>query len=121
VLVNNWQGDHAFDAVFFQQVFTDFAFVIGVGTHRAVGQQQRHAAVAGRRDAVLPVRVVVFDAGVPFLHIEWRIGHHEVRAQVWVFIVAEGVGRFAAKIEVDAAIAMFIAAKCQVVVLDYWP
>jgi hypothetical protein len=58
--------------------------------------------VAGGRDAVLPAGVVVFDAGVPLFHVEGWIGHDEVGAQVGVFVVAEGVGRFAAEVEVDA-------------------
>ena len=58
--------------------------------------------VAGGRDAVLPARVVVFNAGVPLFHVKGWIGHDEVGAQVGVFVVTEGVGRFAAEVEVDA-------------------
>ena len=113
------ERDHAFDAIFFQQAFADFAFIAGVGAHGAVGEQQAHAAVwrevvehvlhpgevgvVGGRGAVLPAGVVVFDAGVPFFHVEGRIGHDEVGAQIGVFVVAEGVGPFAAEVEVDAA------------------
>jgi hypothetical protein len=42
----------------------------------------------------LPAGVVVFDAGVPLFHVEWRIGHDEVG----VFVVVEAVGRFAAEV-----------------------
>lgn len=34
------ERDHAFDAVFFEQAFADFAFVVGIGAHRTVGKQQ---------------------------------------------------------------------------------
>ncbi|MGQ4810040.1 hypothetical protein NKDENANG_03485 [Candidatus Entotheonellaceae bacterium PAL068K] len=110
---------HAFNAVFFKQAFADFAFIVGIGTHRAVGEQQAHAAVGGQvvehvlhpgevgvasgRDAVLPAGVIVFDADVPLFHVKGWIGHDKVGAQVRVFVVAEGVGRFAAEVEVDAA------------------
>lgn len=65
--------------------------------------QPGEVGVAGGGDAVLPAGVVVFDAGVPLFHVEGWIGHDEVGAQVGVFVVAEGVGRFAAEVEVDAA------------------
>ena len=56
-----------------------------------------------RADAVFPARVVVLYAGVPLLHVEGRIGHDEVGAQVGVLVVGKGVGGLLAEVEVNAA------------------
>ncbi len=39
----------------------------------------------------------------PFLHVEGRVGHDEVGAQVRVQVIQQGVGRAAAEVEVDTA------------------
>ena len=113
------QRHHAFHIVVLDQPLADFAFVVGVGAHGAVGQQQRHAAggrevpehvlqpgevgVALRRRAGNPARVVGQLFVPPFLHVEGWVGHDEIGAQVWVQIVEQGVGRAAAEVEVDTA------------------
>ncbi len=113
------QRDHAFHVVVFDQPLADFAFVVGVGTHGAVGQQQRHAAggrqvpehvlqpgevgVALWRRAGDPAWVAGQLFVPPFLHVEGRVGHDEVGAQVRVQVVQQGVGRATAEVEVDAA------------------
>src|SRR5690606_34302651 len=100
------------------QALADFAFVVGVGTHGAVGQQQGHAAggrqvmdhvlhpakvgVAFGRGAVLPAHVVGQGFAPPVFDVERRVGHYEVGTQVWVLVVQEGVGVFLAEVEVDA-------------------
>src|SRR5690606_38772695 len=113
------QGDHAFHQVLFHQALADFAFVVGVGAHGAVGQQQGHAAggrqvvdhvlhpgkvgVALGRSTVLPAYVVGQGLAPPVLHVEGWVGHDEVGAQVRVLVVEEGVGVLLAEVEVDAA------------------
>ena len=42
------QGHHAFHIVVLDQLLADFAFVVGVGAHGAIGQQQGHAAGRGQ-------------------------------------------------------------------------
>ena len=42
-------------------------------------------------------------ASAPFADVERRIGQHVVGAEVGMLVVGEGVGRFLAEIEVDAA------------------
>ena len=59
--------------------------------------------VAAGRLAVLPARIVVADAGIPFLHVEGGIGHDGVGAQVGVLIVGEGIGVLLAEVEIEAA------------------
>lgn len=113
------QRDHAFHVVVFDQPLADFALKVGVAAHRAVGQQQRHAAgrgqvvehvlqsgevgVALRRRTGDPARIGGQLFIPPFLHVEGRVGHDEIGAQVRVQVVEQGVGRGTAKIEVDAA------------------
>src|SRR5690606_30132449 len=113
------QGDHAFHQVLFHQPLADFAFVVGVGAHGAVGQQQGHAAGGGQVvnhvlhpgevgvapgwGAVLPAHVIGQGLTPPVLHVEGWVGHHEVGAQVRVLVVEEGVGVLLAEVEVDAA------------------
>ncbi len=113
------QRDHALHVVILDQPFADFAFVVGVGAHRAVGQQQCHAAggrqvpehvlqpgkvgVALRRRAGDPARVVGEFFVPPFLHVEGRVSHDEIGAQVRVHVIEQRIGRAAAEVEVDAA------------------
>jgi hypothetical protein len=112
------EGDHAFHVVALNQLLADFTFVVGVAAHRAIGQQERHAASGGqvvkhvlqpgkvgvalRWGAIAqPARVVVQLGAPPLFHIEWWIGHHVVGAQVGVQVVQQGVARLAAKVEVQ--------------------
>ena len=45
--------------------------------------------VVGRRDAVLPARVL--DVARPVLDVEWRVRHHEVHLDIGVLVAGEGV------------------------------
>src|SRR5690606_20690806 len=96
-----------------------FTFVVGVGAHGSVGQQQGHAAGGGQVvdhvlhpgevgvalgwGAVLPAHVIGQGLTPPVLHVERRVGHDKVGAQVRVLVVEEGVGVLLAEVEVDAA------------------
>lgn len=62
----------------------------------------REVGVAGGRHAVLPAHVFVFHPFVPVLHVEGRIGHDEVGAQVRVLRAGVGAGRLLAEIEIHA-------------------
>ena len=64
--------------------------------------QPGEVGVAGGRRAVLPAGVVIADAGIPLLHVEGRIGHDVIGAQVRVLVIGKGVGWFLAEVEVDA-------------------
>ena len=113
------QGHHTFHVVVFHQLLADFAFVVGAGTHRTIGQQQRHAASGGQvpQHVLQPGKVGIALWGragqpawvvgqflvPPFLHVEGRVGHHEVGAQVRVQVIQQRVSRVASKIEVNAA------------------
>ena len=56
-----------------------------------------------RRRAVFPAGVALQLAVPPFLDVEGRVRHHEVGAEVRVLVAGEGVRRFLAEVEVDAA------------------
>ena len=114
-----WQCDHAFDEVGLDQCFANLAFVVGVGAHGAVGEQQRQAAVgrevvhhvlqpgevgiAGGRHAVLPAHVVIGHTVFPFLHVKRRVGHDVVGTEVGVLVARETVGGLFAEVEVHSA------------------
>lgn len=119
------QGHHAFHqvtrriwSVAFNQGFANVAFVICVAAHRAIGQEQGHAAVRGQvvhhvlqprevgiavgGHAVLPAHVAILYAFFPRLHVEGRIGHDEVGPQVGVLGAGVGAGRLLAEVVVQA-------------------
>ena len=103
----------------FNEGAADVALGVGVAAHGAVGQQQGHAAVGAEvvdhvlhprkvgiaigRHAVLPARVVVAHALFPRLHVERRVGHDEVCAQVGVLRARVSAGGLLAKIKVQPA------------------
>ena len=63
----------------------------------------RYSPPPPRRGAVAPARVALQLRVPPFADVERRVGHHVVGSQVGVLVAGEGVGRFLAEIEVDAA------------------
>lgn len=113
------QGDHALDEIRLDQGAADVALAAGIRAHRAIGEQQRHRAIRRevvehvldpgevgiplRRRAVFPAGVALQLAVPPFLDVKGRIRHHEVGAEVRVLVAGEGVRRFLAEVEIDAA------------------
>ena len=113
------QRDHHFHHVGLYHGAADIAFAVLARGHAAVGQHDAGAAaglevvqhvlqpgvvgVAGGRGAVHPARVAFQAAVPPVADVERRVGQDEVSAQVGVLVLDEGVGRFAAQVEVDAA------------------
>lgn len=65
--------------------------------------QPGEVGIALRRRAGNPARVGGQLFVPPFLHVEGRVGHDEVGAQVRVQVVEQGVRRAATEVEVDAA------------------
>jgi hypothetical protein len=49
-----------------------------------------------------PARVIIIDTCIPFLHVEGRVGHYKISAQVGVLVVGIGVGGLFAEIKINA-------------------
>ena len=88
------QGNHTFHQVGIDDAFADFAFVVGLATHGAVGKQQCHFAVgrggvnhvlqpsevgvAFRRRAVCPTWIIGKGFAPPIADVEWWVCHDEI-------------------------------------------
>lgn len=112
-------GDDTVHQIVLDDVFADFALAAGLGGEGAVGQHHADAAVggqvpdhvleprevgvAGGRRAVLPADVTQEPFLPPAGEVEGRVGQDEVRLQLGVTIVEEGVGVILAQVGLDAS------------------
>ena len=101
------QRYHAVHQIRFEQAFADISLARLVRRHRAVGKDEASCAfgrevmddvlhpgevgVALGRDTVLPALVVGELPASPIGNIEWRIGEDEIRLEVGVAVIVEGV------------------------------
>ncbi|EFA28842.1 hypothetical protein HAINFHK1212_0363 [Haemophilus influenzae HK1212] len=113
------QGNHTFHQVGIDDAFADFAFVVGLAVHGAVGKQQCHFAVgrevinhvlkpsevgvAFGRCAVCPTWIIGKGFAPPIADVEWWVCHNEIHLFVDVLRLGETVGVVFAKVVINAA------------------
>mmetsp|Transcript_23660 Transcript_23660/g.42107 ORF Transcript_23660/g.42107 Transcript_23660/m.42107 type:complete len:367 (+) Transcript_23660:113-1213(+) len=112
------QGDHAIDAVLFDQLLSDLALAAGLRRHRAIGQHHPRMAARGEvvddvlnprevgvtlgRCSVLPTQILSQTVPAPIRYVERRVGKDVIGLEVRVAVFVKAARAVPCDVCVDA-------------------